>query len=167
MHEYVLKAKSWQIFLTIVTPIIILNFIPDFDPIVFKTKSVIIFSTYWIWLFLVGDALHVYLPRRVSISDTFFKVNIFVVIMFYGIATILMEPNTVYTFSGLWGLVYLYFIFAIVKVSLYLGKLMTSIEVKKEADFDQYLGKSILFLFGIVGVFWLQPKINEIYSTED
>ena len=62
----------------------------------------------------------------------------------------------------------LYMFFALFQTIVFACKTLTSIELKKEVKFSDYLVNLILILFFIIGVWVLQPKITKlIVETEN
>ena len=162
MNEYLIRAKHWQIFLSVVLPIVLISSIPEFDFMVLKLKRIIIFTYYWLWVLILGESIHECTPRRVSINNNLFKINVAFLIFVHGIAIALMDPNVIYIFSGYWILIILYLVVAVIQINYHLGKLLVSTEEKKWVPLKNHFKESSLFFLGILGIYWHQPRLNKI-----
>lgn len=78
------------------------------------------------------------------------------------------EPN--FLFAALGGIIifflHLLTMFAIIYTMYFTAKTITSVEMKKETHFSDYIGDFFLIWFFPVGVWFIQPRINRIIEEQ-
>lgn len=77
-----------------------------------------------------------------------------------------LEPN--FLFIALGG-IFIFFmhmltIFGIIYTMYFVAKTITSVEMKKESHFSDYIGDFFLIWFFPVGIWFIQPRINKIIT---
>ena len=121
---------------------------------------------YILWPLLVGKALMEYLPPKISLSEAFFILNWFIVaVEFFAVAII--YPGETLTFTGLPALLFFYALYAAVQSMSFPGKVLRSIEKKREANFGEYIGDFFLIFFLPIGIWFLQPRINRVVEESE
>ena len=168
----ILKFKHWHLFILIV----LTGAWTSPSPLKEVINS-IAFVTFLIWIYSIGIYGQEKLESlKLPTSNTkLFKINI---IMFpiLLIISFLLSPeqtteNTQTEFNTQMILlipISLYMFFALFQTIVFACKTLTSIELKKEVKFSDYLVNLILILFFIIGVWVLQPKITKlIVETEN
>jgi hypothetical protein len=166
IDEYVLKAKSWQLFLTLSAPILIFAFIPKFNYIIFQLRDIAIFLTYFSWLMILGRNLNSLIPKRHTLSESFFIFNIFYIVIYVVSIKILLDPGVTIHLTGYWTLIVIYFLFAFLYVHYFAAKALTSAEQKRRTSFNDHFKETIALTFCIVGIWFIQPRINELYKKK-
>jgi hypothetical protein len=68
----ILKLKHWQVFLYLVTGLLINNFTIEGNPSLTASLTIIGALIYFSWPLLVGHALYQLLPERINVNYSFF-----------------------------------------------------------------------------------------------
>ena len=189
MFEKILKAKHWQIFILIYgfpgSFILIvgmmqeLGFDPKFSllffPILLLSSIIPLFLMFW----TIGIKLNKKVPSAVNLNIKRFKIAFFVPLIYilslisyllfslfynnllnridFGIILkiILFGVIVIFAFLSIYSMFYMFY---------FCAKTIRSIELKREAVFSEFNGEFLLFWFYIVGVWILQPKLNDIVN---
>ena len=164
--RFLLTAKHWQVFLILVFGLFINNFNIEENPTLTTILNATGYLTYFLWPMLVGHGLQEYMPRRVTLSDTFFLINGFI-----AIATILgimiISSGQGMSFSGIEALPMFYVFYAFLYYLSFPGRSLRTIENKRLADFGEYIGDFFLVVFLPIGIWFLQPRINRIIEEQE
>lgn len=162
MEEFFLKAKHYQIFLSISLPALFATFIPNFDPDVQLIKIIVITLPYIIWIFMIGKALNLCAPARYRLSETFLIINLFA----FGIIFVLIVMFLDYTvtFHGWTVIIPFYMIFSFFYLFYFASKALTTTERGKRTSFSEHLSEMFLLLTGYFGIWFMQPRINQIWE---
>jgi hypothetical protein len=159
--EKLLSWKPWQIFL-----LVILGFSMSFINIKDDIMTTIIIkiiglAIYNLYILTIGHFMQDYLPKRVRLNHVFFQINAFIWFATTSVVMILSEGNSA-SFSGATAIPFFYVSFAALHFILFPAKTLKSVELKKEAEFGDYIGDFFLIMFLPIGIWILQPRINRI-----
>lgn len=164
--RFLLTAKHWQVFLVVIFGLFLTSFRLVDYPTITVTLNTIGFLVYFLWPMLVARGLQDYLPPRITLSDTFFLIN-----GFLSMATILgilvFTDGQGMTFTGLAALPMFYVFFAFLYYLAFPGRTLRTIENKRDADFGDYFSDFFLVLFLPIGIWLLQPRINNVVEEGD
>jgi len=162
----ILKAKHWQIFIFLIVGLIIGNIHIENNP----TLNVILLLTgmliYMVYPFSVGIELQAHLPKEIKLNSNLFLFNSFIWFLFYA-ATMILTDGEGYMFTGLKSLPFFYAFYAFVHFLSFPVKTLKSIEIYKKAKFGDYLGDFLLIIFLPIGIWFLQPRINNAIILTD
>lgn len=162
----ILKAKHWQIFILLICGLIIGNINIENNP----SLNVILLLTgmliYMVYPFCVGLELQTHLPKEIKLNSNLFLFNSFIWFLFYA-ATMILTDGEGYTFTGIKSLPFFYAFYAFVHFLNFPVKTLKSIELYKKAKFGDYLGDFLLIIFLPIGIWFLQPIINNAIITTD
>lgn len=200
MINLLLRAKHWQLFLlTFVIPMIFqLGFMGVFfarafgstepDPTVilsyfkyFPILIVLIGSVQFAWFWAVGVGLHNKVPENIKLSLIRFKlaflcIIITIVVMVYAMTSLMSSAMTMgpsgfnpaipgvmvlFAFLSTISIIYIYY---------FIAKTLKTAELQRELTIGDYIGEFFLIYFFPIGIWFIQPKVNEIYtghSTSD
>ncbi len=185
MRNWFLKAKHWQLFLGMFGFPIIGYFAllgislatNSYEAGVIGILFIGIISLffYFGWLWSIGTGLSPKLPKVQSFSKFRFIILFLLVVIFYFIfllGSILFLPLLVtMTTSVLVGamvaLVYFLIIFGYFHTIYQDAKILKAIELQKKVKFGNFVGEFFLLWFYIVGVWVLQPRINEYFKRAE
>ena len=162
MEEYLLKAKNYQIFLSITFPAALAMVIPDFDPNVPLVKKVLIGLPYLFWVFMLGRALNLCVLPKYRLNETFLTINLFFLCIVFALVTMFLDYTV--TFNGWAVLIPLYAVFCFLYLFYFAAKALTSAEQKRRTSFGEHFMEMLILLFGYLGIWYLQPRINAIWE---
>jgi hypothetical protein len=158
--------------------------VPDKDSIVkFFTIIPIIMSLFMAvflgWFWSVSTGLQDKLPKDVTMKLAQFKVfffipviyifSIFIVVALFlkGILDADMFRNTINMgiFISILLLFHLFSMFCMFHTLYFTAKTFKTVDLQKETRFEDFVGEFFLIWFFPIGIWILQPKINEIVET--
>lgn len=162
MDVFVLKAKHYQIFFSLVSGWILAAFIPNYDINVYLIKVVLITLPYILWVFTLGRSLNQCLPVRKRLSETLLIFNLFFFCVVYALIIIFIDGR-IY-FHGWAVLIPLYLIYSFIYLFYFTSKALTSAESGNRAPFGEHIGEMVMLLLGYLGLWYIQPRINKLYE---
>lgn len=156
-----LKMKHWQVFLLLFLSTLISNFTWVGYELLNTVLNLIGVMLYMIWYFAIGLELSEHLPRKVELPKTLFIINGFVLIL--SMVTLIMYFDGFFESNGILGFIWVgYLMYAMFQFFFYPGKALKSIKLNKEAGIGEYIGYCFLMTFWPIGIWLIQPKLNEI-----
>ena len=135
----------------------------------------------WIWSIVVG--LNHLVPREIDMKLKRFKIAFFIPVVYFIILTLVMSfyfpsfieritinntpPNPRVLIGSMAVIlpIHLLSIFCIFYCYYFVAKTLKSIELKREAKFDEYIGEFALVWIYFIGIWFLQPKINTLVEN--
>ncbi|HEY5746134.1 MAG TPA: hypothetical protein VIU12_08670 [Chryseolinea sp.] len=163
--KFFLTAKHWQIFILLCIGIAINSFTivgqPEITTVLRVTGLLISFS----WQLSVGHGLYNFLPAKVEMNYNLFVINWFVFIVAY-CAVLIFSDGEGMIFTGVAALPMFYVAYAFVHILIFPGRLLTSVEMRKEAAFGDYIVTVVLMFFWPIGIWFIQPRINEVVEEK-
>ena len=169
MKAMIMKAKHWQVFLGWV---LLYGFYSLIDPAAYPTlysaARVLLYVAYFGWFLVLERTLKTYLRPGLPFSSGLFTVCVLFLIVAIGTGAF-AGPNP----SGrpgqsitLEGVIVFPFLFAFFYLPYHIGKLLAIVENPKAMTFSRHFGETVLFLFYPLGIWLLQPRINELYTHQ-
>lgn len=163
-----LTAKHWQIFIVLSMGCLLANvdlgwslgWSHDIRVALNITGFLISFA----WHLAVGHGLYNFLPAKVEMKYNRFVINWFVLIVTYCAVLILLVGMGM-TFRGV-AIPLFYSFYAFVHLLIFPGRVLRSIEMRKEAHFGDYILTVVSMLIWPVGVWFVQPRINEVVMEQ-
>ena len=168
-----LSFKHWQLFLLI----FICSAWTSPSPLKEVINSVAV-VTFTLWIYAIG----VHGQERIvelclkSMNIKLFKINLIIIGSFFLLGLIFsatqgeVNQTTTDTFE-LMDVIYavggLYLVFAIVQTIVFACKTIVKLELRREVSFGDYLNNLLLMLFFVVGIWFLQPKVNRLIAAEE
>ena len=168
-----LSLKHWQLFLLI----FICGAWTSPSPLKEIINSVAV-VTFTLWLYAIG----VNGQERISelglkpMNLKLFKTNLVIVGTFFLVGltysairgdvhqtptgTVTLN-NVIYAVGGL------YLVLAMIQVIIFACKTIAKLEYRREVFFSDYSNNIFLMLFFFVGIWYLQPKVNRLITTEE
>ncbi|MCX2743297.1 hypothetical protein OO013_05440 [Mangrovivirga sp. M17] len=196
MKTFFLKLKHWQLFMIIygvpfIFQLIFAGFIiilavndvePDFQNLFLWFVLLPIFSLIPLlgslgWYWSVGTGLQDKIPEKEQMNTGFFKVSvifplIYFTIVLIGISVLAslnflsgMEPGPEILFFII--PIHLFMAFCLFYNIYFVAKTYKSIELQRRATASEYLGEFFLIWFFFLGVWFIQPKINDLEKGEN
>jgi predicted Na+-dependent transporter len=164
--RFLLTAKHWQVFLLLMVVLFLGDVAVEDSPLAraFQLTGTFLFL---LWPMLVAQALQAYLPRQVEISNTFFLINGFVVILVLIGSGIVAEGESI-SFNGLAAIPFFYILFAIFYYFSFPGRLLRAIENRKDnSGLSERLVDFVLTFCLPIGIWFLQPRINQVVAKSE
>jgi peptidoglycan/LPS O-acetylase OafA/YrhL len=156
-----LTAKHWQIFIVLLIGLLLGNFTVVGHPEISVAVRVTGFLITFAWQLSIGHGLYQFLPAKVEVKYNLFIINWFVVMVVICAASIYSDGEGM-TFTGVAALPGLYVVYAFLHMLIFPAKLLTSVEMRKEAHFGDYFVTFLLMILWPVGVWFIQPRLNEV-----
>lgn len=167
----ILKFKHWQLFILIVLTGAWTSPSPLNEII-----NLIALVSFSIWIYAIG----IYGQEKLeslkipSLNIKLFKINI-VLFPILLVASFLLSPeqaaeNIQPEFNTLEMLrvpISFYMLFAFFQIIVFSSKTLTMIELERKVKLSDYLGNLILFLFLVIGIWVLQPKITRLIAKTE
>jgi len=164
MTDRLMKAKHWQIFLGWLLLFWLYSLVDHKGyPILFTIARVLLYIAYFGWFLLLERTLKAYLPSGSNVSSSLFIGCIAFLVGAIGYGALVATPGESIPVEGF---VALPFLFAFFYLPYHLGKLLATVEHRKAINFGRHFGETILFLFYPLGMWLLQPRINELYTRQ-
>lgn len=190
MIEKFLRAKHWQVFLLLIgVPLVtqITFFIlmtlsigvsenPDpssmFQFIVWiPLLTLVSLVTYYLWFWSVVLGLQSRVPKGVKLKVKRFKIFFFFPIAYIILLTIVLsllfssgEPSPLILVIIL--PLHLFSMFCMFYILYFVAKTIKTVELQKEVEFSEFIVEFLLLWFFFIGIWIIQPKINEIIQNE-
>lgn len=169
-----LRAKHWQLFIVLVGSMILAQAImfnsimsggqPDIFSLLIPMLLVGI--VFFGWLVAVASACHKALPTELSSSPKPMQVALFYAFLYmaFGFTYFALNPGNV---SGFIVIPHLLAMASIFYSLGFTAKQLAKLEHGKDVAFFTYSGPLFLFWFFPVGVWFLQPKINQLLGEKN
>ncbi|WP_108124659.1 hypothetical protein [Saccharospirillum mangrovi] len=180
--NFFLKAKSWQIFmvgiaLPIVAPYLAIYFnfkiiavSSGYELLLIPLCLLIGFVIYFLWFWSLGVGINRRIPAEIRPGNNFFKFSIIFSTFYtpFFLASFLFFSSKLPSWlAPILGLLYFFSIYCALYVPFYIAKNIRTFETNAPATFSSTLGTYFPFLFLPVGIWFIQPRINTIYSSAD
>lgn len=162
MEEFLLKSKPHQIFLSLLLPTVLVSVIPNFDSNIPLIKVLAITIPYIIWIFILGRALNDLIIPRKRLNETMLIVNLFVFIILFTV--IIMFFDVGITFMGFAMIIPLMLPISFLYLYYFTAKALYIVENGHSGSFGDRLANMGLLLLGVVGIWFIQPRINAIWE---
>ncbi len=177
-----LKIKHWQLFILFIGIFIItqvgLNFMPINRKLLLQLFNLPIILPVMIvlllWLYVVGVNLYKTLPTNVKMNFTLFKIALlgsllctfFIGFFFIKLINSPIAENTPSHFSFFLSIIPFHLLssLCILYCIYFNAKALKSVELKGEANLNEYIAEIILFAILGVGLWIIQPRINKIFE---
>ena len=187
MLEKLLRIKHWQLFLLILVPIVSaqvimgmafamrqsadVNFIFLLFPVLLIVMILVLFS----WLYAIIFKLRDKMPSEVNLPYGRIQLFLYIPAIFFMLISFLMM--SAFSNDGFFFRIapdYIVFIipfhllsmFGMFHTIYFAGKTMKCVETQKNQSFSDFAGEFFLIWFNIIGIWFLQPRLNNIISNE-
>ncbi|TGE14815.1 hypothetical protein [Hymenobacter elongatus] len=164
MGDFVLNAKHWQLFLLLSSTHVAPWFIRD----AFVVELLVLLNAllYFSWLALLGNSLY-RASGGFAHSLSWFLLDILILLVAVGFSAIIESDDfhvTTNSFeahnTGSLPLVCVFF--AALHTHWFPASLLLSAEQQQTPDFSNYLGTVVLIFSWPVGIWFIQPRLNQI-----
>ncbi len=147
----------------------------------FPILMVLYLAAYFGWMYAVGIHIQGKLPSSVVMPIKTFKIFLVFPLVYMVAISILLfrtfgdpsffEEEPVALATGILLIIpfHLFSMFCIFYCIWFVAKSLKAAELQRQVTFSDYVGEFMLFWFFVVGVWFLQPRINKMFgnSTEN
>lgn len=194
MTSLFLKAKHWQLFLAIFAipftlQIVIMSWLMQsameaetitqesfFDTFSLMAIVMILYiGGLFGWFWSVGIGLQKRMPEEFRLRTGVFKFFVlfpliyifFIVLSLMSLDDTFGQPPVFLSFFPIGILLHLFAMFCMFYVMWFLAKAIKTAEIQAPVKFSDFVGEFFLIWFFLIGVWILQPKINQIFENQD
>ncbi len=163
--EILLKLKSWQMFLLIVTPMVLpsmIGVVPHL--VVFFITWLLWMSVLLGWIYSVGIKANSLVPDSLKKSTRILKFSLGIPIAYSIVFSDLTLSSQ--SFPPWLVPVHLISMICVFYGMLFAAKQMVVAMKQEPVGFFEYCGPFFLFWFSPIGVWFLQPKINKLAEAQ-
>lgn len=168
-----LRAKHWQLFLVLVgsmflTQALMLNSVMDggaVNPLVMILPTVLIGAVFFGWIWAIASACYRALPRDLASSPRPMQIGLVYALIYISLSGILLFGSG-NQLPGYVALMHLLAMAAIFYSLGYTAKQLTKLEQKQDVTFFSYSGPFFLLWFFPLGIWFIQPKVNQLLGQE-
>jgi hypothetical protein len=178
--EFFLRAKAWQLFLVMVGIPVLFEIAmiigvagtnnPQLMFIFMPIIMLMFFVPFFSWLWSLGTRLYEYAPEELRTKPTKLKFGlvfaftymVFFMTLFSGLSGV-KEPKFVAYILPFHFLSMFFMFYSI----YYVARHLALIEENKAVSFYQFAGPFFLLWFFPVGIWFIQPRINKLYSEHN
>lgn len=178
-----LLLKHWQIFTLMIGLAVALQIptlgmaIYSSEKLIFLFPVIMILATFLFlgWFYTLVTGLHTKLPSSVVMNLNRFKIALFIPAIYMSVISIFMaiphanisynwmiKPSTAIIIFFL----HIFSMFCIFYCLYYTAKALKSVEWQKPVNFGDFAGEFFLIWFFPLGVWIIQPRINNLFTKE-
>ncbi len=160
--RFFLRGKAWQIFLAYIFVSFVLLYFAFSKVIPAKIQVeliMLISSLSLLWFYILGVNLHSKLPEPSSMNIIFFKLNLFLTFLCFLAFPYLYKKHESFYF--------IYVNFSFFYMFYFLSKSLVSVEKGQLTGFYDYVGVFFYIWVWPYGIWWLQPRIRNIFCESD
>lgn len=189
MESWLLRAKHWVIFILTFGLLFLIQFISlpfviiaeDPMPVysIMGPACIIIYLAFFYWMYVIGVNLHKRLPAAAEMSLKKFKLFIITPMLYLiGLGLLMffvfndqfsaqIDRHLGYFAAGFLLMVPIHFfaMFCIFYCFHFNAKALKSVELQRPVTFNDFGSDFILFWFYPIGIWFIQPRINKIFSN--
>jgi hypothetical protein len=186
MIEKFLKAKHWQVFMItfglpfLIQIVFMLSTLLGDDPAflmeVFPFFMILFIAGLLGWFWSIGVGLQFKVPQEVKMKVKKFKVLLIIPLIYMLFVSVFIgslssgaiemgqEPNSGFIGSmiGIMVPLHLLSMFGIFYCLYFVAKTFKTVELQREVSFSDFAGEFFMLWFFPVGVWILQPKVNQM-----
>ncbi len=142
----------------------------DWYPFILLLFSLLLFG----WLWALGIGLQKWLPAEIKMKTVRFKIFFFIPLVY--ILFIINSMSGIFTgngnvfFKNLGTIVavivplHLFSMFCIFHTIYFAAKTIKTVELKRKVGFGDFIGEFFLLWFYFIGIWVIQPKVNNLYK---
>lgn len=182
--QFFLRLKHWQLFGLLIGVPVVFQIITmgallssgglTYFFLVFPVLMIFMVAVYFGWFYALGTNLYLKLPPAVSMNLTRFKIFLLIPILYMGVfgfvfakifigASNGVPPNPAMLFAIV--PLQLFCMFCILYCLYFNAKALKAVELQRPVIFSDFAGEFLLLWFFPIGVWILQPRINQLFDT--
>lgn len=175
-----LKLKHWQLFLLLIgLPLVfqiftmqaMMNNEPAGMFISFPLMMILVVAIYFGWFYALGTNLHKKLPSSVSMNLKRFKIFLIIPMVYIVLISLFMTfamsdvfPEYISSYMMIIIPLHLFSIFCMFYCLYFISKELKSVEWQRPVTFNDYAGEFFFIWFFPFGIWFIQPRINKLFS---
>jgi hypothetical protein len=157
--EFFVSAPAWKIFSLCILPLIAGTgvFHVTESIIAFQIIMLLIISVELFWIYVVGTFIKQKYSKQIAVPLTIQNVFLVYLLVSSILFTLEIIPEEIlYIFS-------LISIAANIYTVYFVARILVMAEKERKVTFSDYIGTFILVAIFILGVWWLQPRVNRLH----
>lgn len=163
--NFFLKLKHWQLFLMFFVPNIIMSVAGPSVLIVRIVCGMMVMGVYFGWLYSLGTSLYKKLPKGIVVSQLYFKIS-FLILSLLFFSLVILELSGMLTYDRMiilfllliFGYSWAFYIF------YFISRALKTVELQRPVTYYEYIDIFFLLWFYPIGVWFIQPKLNELFD---
>lgn len=160
-----MRLKHWQVFILLFVAQILSNFTWMNDGLITQLLNSSGILIYFFWNLALGLSLSDLAPNHLARKKSLFTINGSILIVSLIIVQMFYEGK--FESNGFLGFLWAgYILFALFQFFSFPSKILKSIELNEDAKFTQYLWYFVLMIFWPIGIWEVQPRINNLRFSE-
>jgi len=191
--EFFLNAKHWKIFSLIFGISLFVQIALDSSGILHSRDiinknesalngfissqiSVLIFMlVFFSWIWSVVNKFTTNFPKEVSCKSKKFKILLIFSLIYYLVVTIIifllanlnlsLGDNFKFILIAIFAPLHLFSLYCIYYCMFFFSKVIKTMELQREVVFKDFVSEFLMLIFFPIGIWLLQPKINEINAN--
>ena len=170
--KFFLNAKGWQLFLVLFGSMlagpVVTSALPD-RILGMAVTSLIFMALYVGWLWSIAAKANQKLNPSLQKSTKWMGLGL-AYAAFYLVGALMLLPSTTSPGKGLPGFIipmHLLAMFAIFYALAFTAKQLVTLERQQKVSFFEYSGPFFLLWFFPIGVWFIQPRVNQLLGNDD
>ena len=168
--RFFVRAKHWQLFgIMVLIPLLVqLIFFNSYNINLYFVIMSFVYMFLFVWILTTGILLNRKIPESVVMNINIFKFSVIIpliyILLFFGLDGLFMDlsrllPNT---------RIFIHFLsmFCIIYSFGFVAKSLKTVEKQSKVSFGEYIGDVFLLFFFPLGIWIIQPKINNIFKND-
>lgn len=163
--SFFVKAPAWNIFLLLVLPITVSMVITSLTKllIIARIGALLDFHILLLWQWSVCTLIHEKYSSYMKVPILWFKISIAYLSVYY---IFIFLDFTIIPINYIEPL-NLLFLVCNIYCLYFLSKLLVMVEKQSKVKFNEYIGTLVLAWILLVGIWYIQPRVNRIFLTTD
>lgn len=183
----VLKMKHWQLFVIMFAIPMVLQIVlvstmfmsgdPSVNFTLFPVIMILFTAFFFAWLYAMGTNLHKKLPPDVSMNVGLFRIFLlipaaYIIFISLSVFSIFNKENPedgspVLKMAAYIIPLHLFSMFCIFYCLYFTAKTLKTVELQRPVTFSDFAGEFFLIWFFPVGVWIIQPRINQLFNDKE
>lgn len=178
-----LRLRHWQLFTLLFGIPIILHVVtmvsiitnPEQTSVftLFPVIMIISMTTFFCWFYSLGTSLHKKLPDGVNMNINRFKLFLFLPIIYLLFFVGFMSTTIINLNEGkqpsplIFAIIiplHFFMMFCMFYLLYFTSKSLKAVELQREVTFNDYSGEFFLMWFYPIGIWFIQPRVNELFK---
>jgi hypothetical protein len=157
-----LSLHHWQLFVILTGIPVVTAFIPleNVSPSIVIYSSIAFAALFLGWIFALGIELAALLPADKRVTTTSFRLHCLYIVVVFAVSGLFQ--SLIKAYPGLYLLSVIYALVSFVVAFRFIGKVLATLELGRQASAADYVGTIFLLWFFPIGVWFIQPKVQRL-----